>query len=82
MILCSDASLYTGITTDLSRRLQQHASGSGAKYFRGRSPGPVVYLETGHSRRSASQREAAIKRLTPDQKHALIGSPKNGLRTT
>ncbi|MBI5460714.1 MAG: GIY-YIG nuclease family protein [Gammaproteobacteria bacterium] len=74
IILCSDASLYTGITNNLEQRLTQHASGRGAKYFRGRMPGPVVYLEEGHTRSSASKREAAIKRLSAQDKHRLIES--------
>lgn len=77
IVLCSDASLYTGITTNLERRLAQHASGQGAKYFRGRLPGPVVYLEDGHTRGSASKREAAIKKLSAQGKHRLIASAAN-----
>lgn len=72
ILLCSDNSLYTGITTDLSRRFQQHSNGTGAKYFRGRSPVGVVYLETEHNRASALRREAAIKRMPKSQKQALI----------
>lgn len=72
IILCSDGSLYTGITTDLGRRLRQHGEGRGAKYFRGRRPERVVYLETGHSRSSASRREAAIKALSPEEKRQLL----------
>lgn len=81
MILCSDDSLYTGITTDMERRLAQHASCRGAKYFRGREPGPVVYLEQGHDRSSASKREAEIKVLSPHLKRQLIQSARNILRT-
>ncbi len=80
IILCSDASLYTGITNNLERRLTQHADGRGAKYFRGRMPGPVVYLEAGHTRSSASKREAAIKKLSPQGKHQLIASATHRLR--
>lgn len=72
IILCSDGSLYTGITKDLDRRVAQHASGCGAKYFRARTPGPVVYLEGGHDRASASRREAAIKRLSAPLKRRLF----------
>ena len=74
IILCSDGSLYTGITNDLERRLAQHASRRGAKYFRSRAPGPVVYREPGHDRSSASRREAAIKRLSPTAKRRLIAT--------
>ncbi len=74
VILCSDNSLYTGITTDLARRLRQHAEGRGAKYFRGRRPEKVVYLETGHTRSTAGKREAAIKALAPADKRLLVAT--------
>jgi putative endonuclease len=79
MILCSDDSLYTGITTDVARRLEQHAARRGARYFRARRPREIVYLESGHSRSSASRREALIKRLKRADKQALIGSERNEL---
>ncbi len=64
MIEASDGSLYTGITTDIQRRFREHSTGRrGARYFNGRSPEAVVFLETGHSRSSASRREAEIKSL-------------------
>lgn len=72
IIRCSDGSLYTGITTDIERRLAQHAAGRGAKFFRGRRPEAVVFLEGAHDRSSASRREAAIKRLGRAAKEALI----------
>lgn len=83
MIRCTDGSLYTGITTDMQRRLAQHASRRGAKYFRGRAPGEVVYLEDGHTRSSASRREAQIKKLPAAAKQALIAADSNtlGMRT-
>jgi putative endonuclease len=75
IILCTDNSLYTGITTDLARRLSQHGGRRGAKYFRGRRPRQVVYLETGHTRSTASRREAEIKRLPRAAKLALLARP-------
>ena len=72
IIEAADGSLYTGITTDLVRRWRQHASGRGARYFRGREPRSVVFVERGHDRVSASRREAAIKALTRTQKRLLI----------
>ena len=81
IILCTDKSLYTGITNDVGRRLSQHASQRGAKYFRGRQPVRVVYLESGHTRSSASQREAVIKKMHRTDKERLIGSPNNELVT-
>jgi putative endonuclease len=77
MILCSDNSLYTGITTDIERRFCQHVEGSGAKYFRGRQPLQVVYLETDHNRSSASKRETQIKALTREKKDLLRSQQKS-----
>jgi len=79
MILCSDNSLYTGISNDVERRLLQHANQRGAKYFRGRQPEQLVYLESGHDRSTASQREAAIKKLRRSGKESLIQSERNEL---
>jgi len=79
MILCSDDSLYTGITTDVQRRFSQHLSGTGARYFRGHVPLRLVYLEDGHDRSSASRREARIKKLRPEEKRQLIASITNRL---
>ena len=73
IIRCSDDSLYTGITTDVARRFDQHASGRGARYFRGRRPTELVYVESGHDRSSAGKREAEIKVLTRAGKLALSG---------
>ena len=73
IIRASDNSLYTGITTDLERRLRQHQTGKGgAKYFRGRQACELVYTESGHSRSTASIREAQIKKMTRQQKDLLL----------
>ena len=74
IVLCTDGSLYTGITNNLAKRIGAHAALRGAKYFRGRLPHTVVYLESGHTRSSASRREAAIKRLSRQNKLALIAA--------
>jgi putative endonuclease len=72
IIKCSDDSLYTGVTTDIERRFSEHAGDEkGAKYFNGRHPLEVVYSEAGHSRSSACQREASIKKLSRAEKLAL-----------
>ena len=77
MVRASDQSLYTGITTDIDRRLAEHQSGkAGAKYFRGRSACEMVYAEPNHTRSSASKREAAIKKLARQQKLELIRDQK------
>ncbi len=80
IILCSDNSLYTGITKDIERRFRQHAEEHGAKYFRGRKPKEVVYLECGHNRSSAGKRECQIKAMTRVEKSLLVNSPKNDIR--
>ncbi|NOT11997.1 MAG: GIY-YIG nuclease family protein [Methylococcaceae bacterium] len=74
IIQCSDFSLYTGITIDIVRRYKQHANQRGAKYFRARQPLAFVYLELGHNRKTAGQREAAIKKLRRSEKLELIAS--------
>ena len=73
IICCDDGSLYTGITTDLARRWLEHSGQrKGAKFFRGRKPSHIVYVEGGHDRGSALRREAAIKRLSRLKKEALL----------
>lgn len=80
IIRAADGSLYTGITTDIERRWREHyEQRGGAKYFRGRRPERVVYLEPGHSRSSAGSREAAIKRLSRAAKQRLLQAPTNVL---
>ena len=72
---CNDKTLYTGITTDLERRVEEHNnSDKGAKYTAARRPVRVVYSEQLDSRSSATQREMQIKSLTRDQKQNLIKS--------
>jgi putative endonuclease len=77
IILCTDNTLYTGITIDISRRFNQHANGQGAKYFRGRQPKQLVYLEPGHNRSSASKREIILKKLSRIEKSQIITSDAN-----
>ena len=77
IILCTDSSLYTGISNDAMRRFRQHATRRGARYFRGRAPERLVYLESGHTRSSASRREAAIKKLQRSDKLQLLATSKN-----
>jgi putative endonuclease len=73
IIRCQDASLYSGITTDLARRIHEHNhTARGARYTRSRRPVEVVYTEQYPSRSLALQREAALKQLSRDQKLALI----------
>jgi predicted GIY-YIG superfamily endonuclease len=72
VLRCRDGSLYTGVTTDLARRLAAHQSGRGARYTRGRLPVRLVYRERAASRGAALRREASIKRLRRAAKLALV----------
>ena len=69
---CRDGTLYTGITDDIPRRLEQHNSGKGAKYTRGRGPVTLRYQETCGSRSDASKREYAVHHMTRQEKLELI----------
>ena len=73
MLRCADGTLYTGITTDVTRRLAEHngEGGLGARYTRSRRPVALVYVEAAASRAAAARREAAIKRLDRTRKLAL-----------
>jgi putative endonuclease len=77
IILCTDDSLYTGIAKDVIRRFNQHSDKQGAKYFRGRQPRELVYVEIGHDRSSASKREIVIKKLPRLEKLQLLASDDN-----
>ena len=71
---CSDSTLYTGITTDVQKRLHEHNNTQkGAKYTKIRRPVKLLHVEELEDRSSASKREYAIKKLKRDQKLALIG---------
>ena len=79
IIQCTNDSLYTGITNNLERRFLQHQNRRGAKFFRGHEPKKVVYRESGHTRSSASRREAEIQRQSRMEKLRLISSDMNEL---
>ncbi len=72
ILRCSDGTLYTGWTNDIEKRLAAHNRGEGARYTRGRTPVELVYLEAFETKQEAMRREAAIKRLTREEKLALI----------
>ena len=72
IIACTDGSLYTGISTDVERRFEQHKNKKGAKYFYSHIPEKIVYIENNHTRSSASKREYRIKALSKIQKQLLI----------
>lgn len=72
ILRCRDGSLYTGITTDVERRLEAHRCGKGAKYTRGRGPLELVYREQCGDHSDALRRELEIKALTREEKLILI----------
>lgn len=71
ILRCGDGSLYTGITTDVSRRLEAHRRGKGAKYTRGRGPLELVYQQPCGTHSDALRRELEVKALSRTQKEAL-----------
>ena len=76
ILRCVDDSLYTGITTDVSRRCDQHNAGKASRYTRSRLPIRLVYDESVTSRSSALKREAVIKALSRIEKESLIQSAR------
>jgi putative endonuclease len=76
ILLCRGQTLYCGISDDVLRRLEQHRSGKGAKYTRGRGPLELVYVEECDSYSTALKREYAIKRLPRGEKSKLIETYK------
>ncbi|WP_078429505.1 GIY-YIG nuclease family protein [Alkalihalobacterium alkalinitrilicum] len=76
MIRCQDDSLYTGYTTDVTRRIQMHEEGKGAKYTRGKGPFLLEYFEEYATKQEAMQSEYAIKQLSKRAKEQLIQEGK------
>ena len=75
ILRCADETLYTGITTDVKRRLIEHNSKKSiTKYTRVRQPVTMVYKEIAESRSKAGQREAQIKKLKKAEKEQLVKS--------
>lgn len=77
MLRCADGTLYTGITTDVERRVAEHngEGAPGARYTRSRRPVELVHVEAAASRAAACRREAAIKQLDRARKLALCALP-------
>ncbi|MBQ9674069.1 MAG: GIY-YIG nuclease family protein [Ruminococcus sp.] len=73
MLLCNDNSIYTGITTDLSRRFYEHLnSQKGAKYTRTHTPLKILAAWKSSNRSTASKLEYRIKKLTKTAKEQII----------
>ena len=72
ILRCRDGSLYTGITTDLAKRLKRHNEGKASKYTRSKIPVKLVHKENFSDETSARRREIAIKKLSRQDKLKLI----------
>jgi len=72
ILKCSDGSLYTGITTDICRRLKEHNNKKGGSYTRSRLPATLLYKENCLNRSQALKRELQVKSLPRAKKLALI----------
>lgn len=73
---CADKSLYTGITTNLERRFEEHKNGIGSNYTKAHKAKNILYKEKCKDRSSASKREAEIKKLPRSKKLELIENSK------
>ncbi len=73
IVECSDGSLYTGITTDIQRRIKEHNIGKGAKSLLGKRPVILIYTEDFNTNREAMRRETEIKRWPRVKKLELVG---------
>lgn len=72
MVRTGQGWLYTGITTDVARRVAQHRAGKGAKALRGKGPLQLVYCEQATDKGAALRREYALKQHTKQQKEQLV----------
>jgi len=78
IVKCKDKTLYTGIATDLKRRIKEHNGilKGGAKYTRGKRPVKLIHSEKYESRIEASRRESEIKKMTRVEKEIIIEKMK------
>lgn len=76
ILSCADGTLYTGVARDVQKRLLQHNGEQvgGPKYTRGRRPVQLLWSDTASDRSTAQQREAAIKKLSRQDKLQLVES--------
>ena len=77
LLRCSDGTLYCGWTNDLEKRLAAHNAGTASKYTRSRRPVELIYFEEFGTKQEAMSREYQIKRLTRQEKLALIRHGKD-----
>jgi len=86
VLRCADNTLYTGVTTDIARRVKQHNAGTASKYTRARGPVELMYHEAAKGHGPALSREAAIKKLPRVEKLKLselvpVAAPKRRRRS-
>lgn len=77
MLRCADGTLYTGATNDLARRVATHAAGRGARYTRARLPVILVFQQKAGDQSAAFKREAALKKLSRQEKLKLVRQRKS-----
>ena len=81
VLSCSDGSFYTGWTVDLKKRLTDHNKGIASKYTRAKLPVVLIYEEPVSSKSEALKREIAIKKLSRQQKEALVARKKENTQS-
>ncbi len=79
VLACADGTYYTGITTDVARRLGEHAAGRGARYTRGRRPLTLVGQFACANRAEAARLEARLKALPRGEKERYLRRAPGGL---
>jgi putative endonuclease len=72
VLLCRDNSLYTGFTTDIKRRIQDHSEGKGSKYVRSKLPVKLIYSEEFKTKSEALKRERQIKGWKREKKIRIL----------
>lgn len=75
LIECIDGSCYTGVTTDVERRFEQHMKGEGARYTRSRKPLRLLASRPVGTRSEALKAELAVKRLPKEEKLSAVAMP-------
>ena len=77
LVRCADGSLYTGITTDVPRRLDQHRNNRGARRLKGQGPLQLAFAEAVGDRVTALKLEYRVKRLSKTEKEALVAGARS-----
>jgi putative endonuclease len=74
VLKCGDGSYYTGVTTDIDRRVREHQEGKASRYTRTHQPVELIHREDCGSRSQALSRECAVKSLSREKKEELVGA--------